>query len=188
MIVDVTQLQKDVEGLEELKESVRTMQKKMLELVTQDEFKETSNDVRVLKGSMEEVRSDVQLIWAELKKLRDQVDAMAFPSLEEVQMLRTRVDKLENALSSLKKVYGELEKKLKALNLPGGGADQEAVDRLLDELNKLRAEFEEHRDHANKSIDQLNHEMPTKADKQDLIDLENRILDKLRDMIQQILN
>lgn len=30
--------------------------------------------------------------------------------------------------------------------------------------------------------------MPHKADKQDLIDLENRILDKLRDMIQQILN
>jgi len=59
MMVDVTQLQKDVEGLEELKESVRTMQKKMLELVTQDEFKETSNDVRVLKGSMAEVRSDV---------------------------------------------------------------------------------------------------------------------------------
>jgi hypothetical protein len=30
--------------------------------------------------------------------------------------------------------------------------------------------------------------MPTKADKQELVDLENRILDKLRDMIQQILN
>jgi len=59
MIVDVTQLQKDVEGLEELKESVRTMQKQMLELVTQEEFKETSSDVRVLKGSMAEVRSDV---------------------------------------------------------------------------------------------------------------------------------
>ena len=59
MIVDVTQLQKDVEGREELKESVRTMQKQMLELVTQEEFKETSSDVRVLKGSMAEVRSDV---------------------------------------------------------------------------------------------------------------------------------
>ena len=30
--------------------------------------------------------------------------------------------------------------------------------------------------------------MPHKADKQDLIDLENRLLDKLREMIQQILN
>lgn len=90
---------------------------------------------------------------------------MAFPSIDEFHALRARVDKLENALSALKKVYGELEKKLKALSLPGGGADQEAVDRLLAELNKLRAEFEEHRDHANRSIDQLNHEMPTKADK-----------------------
>jgi hypothetical protein len=30
--------------------------------------------------------------------------------------------------------------------------------------------------------------MPNKADKSDLEDLENRIMDKLRDMIQQILN
>ena len=79
-----------------------------MELVTQEEFKETSNDVRVLKGSMAEVRSDIQTIWAELRKLRDRVDGMAFPSLEEMQTLRARVDKLESALSSLKKVYGDL--------------------------------------------------------------------------------
>lgn len=30
--------------------------------------------------------------------------------------------------------------------------------------------------------------MPNKANKSDLIDLENRIMEKLRDMIQQILN
>lgn len=61
------------------------------------------------------------------------------------------------------------------------------VDRLVEELSKLRAEFEAHRDQANKNLNELNHLMPTKADKQDLIDLENRIMDQLRDMIQQIL-
>ena len=70
----------------------------------------------------------------------------------------------------------------------GGGADQDMVDKCVDEINTLRAEFEQHRDMANASLDKLNQEMPNKADKQDLIDLENRILDKLRDMIQQILN
>jgi hypothetical protein len=34
----------------------------------------------------------------------------------------------------------------------------------------------------------LEEEMPNKANKSDLIDLENRIMEKLRDMIQQILN
>ena len=30
--------------------------------------------------------------------------------------------------------------------------------------------------------------MPNKADKKDLIDLENKLLDQLRDMVQQLLN
>lgn len=60
------------------------------------------------------------------------------------------------------------------------------VDQLNDELERLRADFEKHRDFAEKEITNLNHEMPNKADKQDLIDLENRLLDKLRDMMQQI--
>jgi len=62
------------------------------------------------------------------------------------------------------------------------------LDRCIEELNKLRAEFEAHRDEANRNLDQLNNEMPNKADKKDLFDLENRIMEKLKDMIQQILN
>lgn len=69
----------------------------------------------------------------------------------------------------------------------GGGADQDNGS-LLDQLNKLRAEFERHRLEANQNLNDLNETMPTKADKQDLIDLEARLLDQLRDMIQQILN
>ena len=61
------------------------------------------------------------------------------------------------------------------------------MNRLAEELNKLRAEFEAHRDLANRNLNELNQTMPTKADKQDLVDLENRIMDQLRDMIQQIL-
>jgi paraquat-inducible protein B len=37
-------------------------------------------------------------------------------------------------------------------------------------------------------VEALENEMPQKANKSDLDDLENRIMDKLRDMIQQILN
>jgi len=58
------------------------------------------------------------------------------------------------------------------------------LDKCIDELNSLRAEFEAHRDDANRNLDQLNAEMPTKADKKDLLDLEDRLMAKLRDMIQ----
>jgi uncharacterized coiled-coil DUF342 family protein len=113
---------------------------------------------------------------------------MQFPSIEDFNLLRGRVDSLENQLSNLRKAMGDLEKKIKGGMRSGGGPDQGLVDKCIDELNTLRAEFEAHRDEANRNLDQLNAEMPTKADKKDLLDLENRIMDKLRDMIQQILN
>ena len=77
-----------------------------------------------------------------------------------------------------------MEKKIKGLRPGGGGDNSGLVDKCIEELNSLRAEFEAHRDDANRNLDQLNTEMPTKADKKDLLDLENRIMDKLRDMIQ----
>lgn len=82
---------------------------------------------------------------------------------------------------------GDLEKKMKGQKA-GGGADQDAVDALSDEISRLRKEFEMFKETAEKRIKDLETEMPHKANKSDLEDLENRIMDKLRDMIQQILN
>lgn len=113
---------------------------------------------------------------------------MFFPSMDEFNTLKNRVEKIENSNQALKKAYGDLENQIKRLKIPDGGANQEQVDRLTDELARLRAEFDQHKEWSTQNIENLNHEMPHKADKQDLIDLENRILDKLRDMIQQILN
>ena len=113
---------------------------------------------------------------------------MRYPSIGEFNALKIRVDKLEQALSSLKKVVSDLEKKLRDVNVGGGGCDTDTLDRIELELSNLRAEFEAHRDHANSNIDELNHLMPTKADKSELVELEDRILEKLREMVQQIID
>ena len=63
------------------------------------------------------------------------------------------------------------------------GFDQDIIDSLVDDLKKLREEFEAHKDLTNNSIGVLNNEMPNKADKQDLIDLEKKLMDQLKDMI-----
>jgi len=110
-----------MEEFDLLKESVRDMQKKMIEFVTKDEFNVTFNDVKSLKVSMEDVRSDIQMIRDELKKLKNKVDGFNFPSIGEFNALKIRVEKLETALSSLKKVVSELEKKLREVNVGGGG-------------------------------------------------------------------
>jgi len=62
------------------------------------------------------------------------------------------------------------------------------VDKCIDEIKKLRAEFEAHRDQANNNLREINDTLPNKADKIELLELENRLMDRLRDMIQQILN
>lgn len=65
----------------------------------------------------------------------------------------------------------------------GTGADQGQVDAIIDELKKLRAEFEAHRDQVLPNLNDLNTTMPTKADKSDLEDLENRLMEQMRDAI-----
>jgi len=173
-----------MEEFDQIRDSVKDMQKKMYELVTKDEFNVTLNDVKSLKLSMEETHSDIKMLTGDLKKLKGKVDDMRFPSMGDFNALKIRVEKLEAALSSLKKVVSDLEKRLKESNGGGGGCDQDTIDRLELELSNLRAEFEAHRDHANANIDELNNLMPTKADKTELVELEDRILDKLREMVQ----
>jgi len=43
--------------------------------------------------------------------------------MEEFNLLRGRVDKVENGTSQLRKIVGELEKRIKNMKTGGGGAD-----------------------------------------------------------------
>lgn len=113
------------------------------------------------------------------------------PSRGEFDTLKSRVDALENKIANVMKIIEGINKKLKGVQSGGsaaGGADQELVDRLVEDLQKLREEFEAYRDQSQRNLGDLNQLMPTKADKQDLVDVENRIMDQLREMIQQILS
>lgn len=172
--------------IDSLKDRLDKVEASLANFVTQDQFKPVALAVKRLEQRADEVDEEIRKLWDAIKKIQYELANAKYPSIDEFNLLRSRVDKLENMLGNLNKSLADMQKKLKG-NL-GGGADQGMVDRLIDELNKLRQEFEEHRDHANGNIQNINNILPTKADKQDLIDLQNSILDKLRDMIQQILN
>lgn len=51
----------------------------------------------------------------------------------------------------------------------------------------MRSEFEQHRDESNANLNDLNVTMPTKANIDDLNDLENRLMAQIREMIGNIL-
>lgn len=110
---------------------------------------------------------------------------MDCPSRGEFDLLKNRVDALENQLAMFKKQIDAIIMKMKGMKGGNGaaGADQGQVDAIIDELKKLRAEFEAHRDHVLPNLKDLNTTMPTKADKSDLEDLENRLMEQMRDAI-----
>ena len=64
---------------------------------------------------MENAQQDIDKLWKELNKLKDRVDGLFFPSMEDFNALKQRVEKLERGLAALKKAYGDLEKELRKL-------------------------------------------------------------------------
>lgn len=91
-------------------------------------------------------------------------------------------------VASLQKTLGLLNDKVKNIKSGGGGgaiggADQEELDKCKEDLENLRKAFEKHRDQAIRNLEQLNNEMPQKADKKDLMDLEDRLMNKLHELI-----
>lgn len=91
---------------------------------------------------MEIAQQDIDQLWKELNKLRDKVEGMFYPSLEDFAAVKQRIEKLESASAALKKSYGDLDSQIKKLKQPESGANQEVVDRLTDDLARLRTEFE----------------------------------------------
>lgn len=84
---------------------------------------------------------------------------------------------LENTTGVLNKALAELKKEVERLKMlnrgpkgsqgaPGAnGISQDQLASLLDELARLRNDFEEHKDYAQRHISALDSQMPTKADK-----------------------
>lgn len=141
------------------------MNQKINEFVTMEKFKPVVKDVNNLKSSMDEAQINIDYVQKVLNKLKDQLDGLKFPSVDDFNTLKHRIDKIESSNNTLKKSYGDLDNQLKQVKQPESGANQEQVDRLTDELARLKAAFEEHRDYAQKNVSELVHEMPHKADK-----------------------
>ena len=52
-------------------------------------------------------------------------------------------------MASLRKAVGELDKRMRNMK-PGGGADEGVLNKCVEELQRLRAEFESHRENTNR--------------------------------------
>lgn len=98
-----------------IKDTLQVINEKLIQCVTIDDFKPVAHDVKSLKENMTNAMHDIDQLWKELNKLKEKFDGLFFPSMEDFNALKQRVEKLESGLAALKKAYGDLEKELKKL-------------------------------------------------------------------------
>ena len=58
---------------------------------------------------MSAAESEIKAIWDALRKIKDKLEAMFFPSMDDFNLLKNRIEKLENQCNSLKKAFGDLD-------------------------------------------------------------------------------
>lgn len=68
-----------------------------------------------------------------------------------------------------------------------GGATEGELNNLANELNKLKNEFNGFREDTSGNMKFLNDSLGMKADKNELLDLEARIMEKLNEIIKNLL-
>ena len=95
-------------------------------------------DVHSMAGTLEDHTNDIDKLKNALVQLQKTIDSMDGPSREEFDLLKTRVENLEKELANLRRLLGELNKKVNSMQPSSGGADPTLVQQLQDELNKLR--------------------------------------------------
>ena len=95
----------------------------------------------------------------------------------------------EKADSLMKKTLTEHEKKLKNLknSTGGGGPDAGVIEEYQAEMDRLRQEFEEHRDLSNKELTSHNVQLLNKVSITDLDDVEQRLQQQIDDILQQMI-
>lgn len=155
-----------LERYNHIETSVDNLNSQILQCATKEEFNDLTKQVYKLQVEMQQAQKEIRELWDELKKLREFIANQLSPSQGEFNTLKNRVDFLENGNQALKRHMSGLEKQLSTKNMStASGTNHETSLITSDDIDRLRMEFEQHRDYANSNIEGLKKEMPHKADK-----------------------
>jgi len=68
----------------------------LADFVLKEDYLKTVNDLRNMREDVDINKEDIANLRAELEKLKDIIARMQYPSMEDFNLLRGRVDSLEN--------------------------------------------------------------------------------------------
>ena len=180
----------------ELKKRITAAEKRIDMLAHNADLEKLRKEVEGLKkfrGEALDRFDDIQKQINELNRMIAQLgDGKPVTITTDNDGLRDRMNKAESKLHVHQRLIESIEGMIKNININnqgggGSGVDPSVIDGLNDLIDNLRREFEENKKKVEGEIQRINHILPTKADKSDLEDLENRLLEQMKDMIRQLL-
>ena len=179
----------ETEDLDKQRGYIKDLQNKSKDYCTKGDYNKLEMNVKNITIDMQEAKDEINQLRKDVDKIKDHIAKQKVPTLDQFNELKGNHEHLEDVVASLQKTLGLLNDKVKNMKSGGGGggaiggADQEELDKCKEDLENLRKAFEKHRDQAIRNLEQLNNEMPQKADKKDLMDLEDRLMNKLHELI-----
>ena len=121
---------------------IKDIQTKLPDFALNVEYQKTVIDLGTITKQVHCNSNAIIKMQGDIVWIRDWINNVQFPSVDDFRMLRSRLDISENQINNLRKLIAELEKRIK--NMKVGGDTN--LQPLLDEMSKLRSEFETHRD------------------------------------------
>ena len=190
---------------EEIKKKILEDMEKIRESEDQGKTRETEalkDEIRDMKGLMEEISREKEKIQERLKELKVR-EVQDFERNDEISSLRSEIWKLKDQEEQFRREHGEIERLKKLEELSRN--EQEELERLNDEIRRLRKAGEENdetRAEIARLSDELNnlksrggeniHEIPDAArldqGREKKQDREDRTIHELNDQIRSLEN
>jgi hypothetical protein len=89
--------------MDNLKSRLHDIEKKSVEWIVKDQFNIVINDIKNLTIMINTNTENLSYLGTDLKKLTAVVDAIDCPNRGEFDLLKTRVDQLENFVANIRK-------------------------------------------------------------------------------------
>ena len=115
----VEKLISDTEDLDKLRGYIKDIQIKIPDFALNVEYQKTVIDLGTVTKQVHCNSNAIIKMQADIVWIRDWINNVQFPSVEDVKLLRGRLDISENQINNLRKQLAELEKRIKNMKIGG---------------------------------------------------------------------
>lgn len=129
-----------MEQFDNMMNRLHDMEKKSTDYILKDQFSVVVNDIKNLTVMINVNTENLTFLTTDFSKLKTEFGKLDGPNRGEFDLLKTRVEVIENQMANVRKQVEAVLNRMKGMS--GGSADPGAMQECLDALARLRNEFE----------------------------------------------